>query len=92
MRRCGKKKLSFVFIFCSQAFVEERFMRSKWPLFLLSPNCYLLFVICTAKKSFLETVILLYCNAWELKLALSKKQSQSSCFKNPKPIFPFQKL
>ena len=27
-----------------------------------------------AKKSFLETVILLYCNAWELKLALSKKQ------------------
>ena len=45
MRRCGKKKLSFVFIFCSQAFVEERFMRSKWPLFLLSPNCYLLFVI-----------------------------------------------
>ena len=27
-------------------------------------NCYLLFVICTAKKSFSETVILLYCNAW----------------------------
>ena len=26
--------------------------------------CYLLFVICTAKKSFSETVILLYCNAW----------------------------
>ena len=26
--------------------------------------CYLLFVICTAKNSFSETVILLYCNAW----------------------------
>ena len=63
MRRCGKKKLSFVFIFCSQAFVEERFMRSKRPLFLLSPNCYLLFVICTAKKSFLETVNCNACNA-----------------------------
>ena len=41
--------------------------------------------------SFSETVILLYCNAW-CELALSKKQSLSSCFKNPKPIFPFQKL
>ena len=33
MRRCGKKKLSFVFIFCSLAFVEERFMRSKRTCF-----------------------------------------------------------
>ena len=29
MRRCGKKKLSFVFIFCGQAFSKELFMRSK---------------------------------------------------------------
>ena len=33
MRRCGKKKLSFVFIFCGQAFIEERFMRSKRTCF-----------------------------------------------------------
>ena len=39
MRRCGKKKLSFVFIFCSQAFVEERFMRSKRTCFFLFQNC-----------------------------------------------------
>ena len=86
MRRCGKKKLSFVFIFCSQAFVEERFMRSKWPLFLLSPNCYLLFVICTAKNHFwkLSTV---NCNAW-CELALSKKTGTVLA----KPIFPFRKL
>ena len=91
MRRCGKKKLSFVFIFCSQAFVEERFMRSKRPLFLLSPNCYLLFVICTAKKSFLETVILLYCNAWELKLALSKKTVPVLVFQESETYFSFPK-
>ena len=60
MRRCGKKKLSFVFIFCSQAFIKELFMRSKRTLFLLSPNCYLLFVICNTKNSFSETV---NCNA-----------------------------
>ena len=37
-------------------------------------NCQLSTVtLVTQKKSFLETVILLYCNAWELKLALSKK-------------------
>ena len=36
--------------------------------------CYLLFV---TQKSFLETVILLYCNAW-CELALSKKEEQSS--------------
>ena len=41
MRRCGKKKLSFVFIFCSQAFVEERFMRSKRTCFCFSKTVIL---------------------------------------------------
>ena len=65
-------------------------------------NCQTVTLV-TQKKSFLETVICyllsvpqknhfwklstVNCNAWELKLALSKKQSQSSCFKNPKPFF-----
>ena len=45
MRRCGKKKLSFVFIFCSQAFIKERFMRSKRTCFCFPQTviCYLLF-------------------------------------------------
>ena len=56
MRRCGKKKLSFVFIFCSQAFIKERFMRSKRTCFCFPQTviCYLLSV--PQKKSFLETV------------------------------------
>ena len=33
MRRCGKKKLSFVFIFFGLAFIKERFMRSKRTCF-----------------------------------------------------------
>ena len=33
MRRCGKKKLSFIFIFCGQAFDEEWFRRSKRTYF-----------------------------------------------------------
>ena len=46
MRRCGKKKLSFVFIFCSQAFIKERFMRSKRTCFCFPQTviCYLLSV------------------------------------------------
>ena len=58
MRRCGKKKLSFVFIFCSQAFVEERFMRSKRTCFCFPQTviCYLLSV--PQKKHFWK---LLYC-------------------------------
>ena len=43
----------------------------------VSQNCYLLSVICNAKNSFLETVILSNCNAW-CELALSKKQEQSA--------------
>ena len=86
MRRCGKKKLSFVFIFCSQAFIKERFMRSKRTCFCFSKtvNCQTV----TQKNHFwkLSTV---NCNAW-CELALSKKQESSSCFKKPKPIFPFQ--
>ena len=57
------EKIIFIFIFFGQAFIEEWYRRSKWPLFLLSPNCYLLSVICTAKIRFwkLSTV---NCNAW----------------------------
>ena len=60
MRRCGKKKLSFVFIFCSQAFIKERFMRSKRTCFCFPQTviCYLLSV--PQKKHFwkLSTVTL----------------------------------
>ena len=63
------EKVIFIFIFFGQAFIEEWYRRSKWLLLLLSPNCYLLFVICTAKKSFLETVncqlSTVNCNAWD---------------------------
>ena len=48
--------------------------------------CYLLFVTQKIRFQKLSTV---NCNAW-CELAWSKKQSLSSCFKNPKPIFPFQ--
>ena len=65
MRRCGKKKLSFIFIFCSLAFVEERFMRSKRTCFCFPQTviCYLLSV--TQKNRFqkLSTVNCNACNA-----------------------------
>ena len=54
-------------------------------------NCYLLSVICNAKKSFWETV-----NCQTVTSGVNwhgpRKRNLSSCFKNPKPIFPFQKL
>ena len=58
------EKVIFVFIFFGLAFVEERFMRSKRTCFCFPQTviCYLLSV--PQKKTFLETVILLYCNAW----------------------------
>ena len=63
MRRCGKKKLSFVFIFCGQAFIKERFMRSKRTCFCFSKtvNCQTV----TQKNHFwkLSTVNCNACNA-----------------------------
>ena len=56
MRRCGKKKLSFVFIFCGQAFIEERFMRSKRTCFCFFKTVTVTTV--TQKKHFWK---LLYC-------------------------------
>lgn len=53
-------------------------------------NCYLLFVICNAKNSFMETVILLYCNAW-CELALSKKQEPLLVFQESETYFSFSK-
>ena len=40
--------------------------RNTKKIVLETVICYLLFVICNAKNSFSETVILLYCNAWWL--------------------------
>ena len=63
LRRCGKKKLSFVFIFCSQAFIKELFMRSKRTCF-----CFFKTVTVTQKNHFWK---LLYCyivtQKWSLK-------------------------
>ena len=60
------EKFIFVFIFFSQAFIKELFMRSKRTCFLLFKNCNTVSCKdCNAKNSFLETVILLYCNAWD---------------------------
>ena len=56
----------------------------------ISQNCYLLSVICNAKKSFLETVILLYCNAW-CELALSKKTGTVLVFQESETYFSFSK-
>ena len=57
----------------------------------VSQNCYLLSVICNAKNSFWETV-----NCQTVTSGVNwhgpRNRNLSSCFKNPKPIFPFQKL
>ena len=61
------------------------------PKNTVSQNCYLLSVICNAKNSFWETV-----NCQTVTSGVNwhgpRNRNLSSCFKNPKPIFPFQKL
>ena len=65
-------------------------------------NCYLLFVICNTKNSFLETVIcyLLFvtqnrfgnCQLSTVTLAIDIGVVQETGTVLAKPIFPFQKL
>ena len=77
--------------FWPKAIFSQRFLAFRLPQKIPFPKtviCYLLFVTQKIRFQKLSTV---NCNAW-CELALSKKQSLSSCFKNPKPIFPFQKL
>ena len=90
LRRCWLKKLYSSLFSLARPLSKNDTGGQNGPCFCFPKTviCYLLF---ETQNHFwkLSTV---NCNAWELKLALSKKQSQSSCFKNPKPIFPFQKL
>ena len=77
--------------FWPKAIFSQRFLAFRLPKKIPFPKtviCYLLFVTQKIHFGKLSTV---NCNAW-CELALSKKQSLSSCFKNPKPIFPFQKV
>ena len=79
MARKGAMKWNSHSVFATPKHLAFRLPKKyRFPK-LLTVICYL------NRKSFLETVILLYCNAW-CELALSKKTGTVLA----KPIFPFQ--
>ena len=66
-------------------------IKKPYTLTFAFKNCNTVTVTLEMQNMIYGNCQLSNCNAW-CELALSKKQSLSSCFKNPKPIFPFQKL